>query len=250
METTTAPATLLIFTLGASAQRRRRRLLPRAQAEQELALHQRCLDQALGAGRASGCRLLVSSPGALDLPSDATLLHQQGSGFGERLAAAVAEARRVACGPLVLLGSDVPEVQPRHIALALERLAADRSSVVIGPSPDGGLYLLASHQPLDLLLEQVSWCRRDTRRRLTRTLRGAGLRVTFLEPLRDLDSRADLERWLSSSMASQGAPLRLLALALQAILAGLRRLGAPRRAPLFALRPLSAAAGRAPPSVL
>jgi len=254
MNTTTAPATLLIFTLGASAERRRRRLLPGAHGGQELALHQQCLDLAFAAGRANGCRLLVSSPGATGLPEDTTLLPQQGSGFGERLATASAEARRIADGPLVVLGSDVPGVRPRHVAKALDQLAADRDSVVLGPSPDGGLYLLASHRPLDHLLAGVSWCQRNTRRRLTKVLRSAGLKVSFLEPLRDLDDRTALETWLSGSsiLASFKSlledPLLALAHELRSILTDLRRPWVPSQAPCLVRVSRSTAPGRAPPS--
>ena len=43
-------------------------------------------------------------------------------------------------GPVVLIGSDIPHVQPRHIARAFEQIR--RHDVVIGPAGDGGYWLI------------------------------------------------------------------------------------------------------------
>jgi glycosyltransferase A (GT-A) superfamily protein (DUF2064 family) len=249
--------TLLVFTLGPEAEVRRRRLLPAPLGDREAALHCSCLQKALAAGRGAGCRLVVSSPSGdgLDaLPPDAAGVGQRGEGFGERFAHAFDAAVAGSTAPVVAVGTDVPGLREEHVAraVALLREAGDER-VVVGPSPDGGLYLLAANRPLGHLLERVRWCRRTTLAHLRRLLRDAGLSVTLLEPVADLDRRTDLESWLARlplgrrlACGTRGAT-ELLAAAIARALATLRRpltptvLGRPRLAPVLARR------GRAPP---
>jgi len=193
----TGPPTLLVFTRGARRERLRRPLLPGRHAAAELELRRHCLESTLAAGRAAGCRLEVSSPAPLTLPGDVRRSRQHGSGFGERLEAACRSAAASAAGPLVVVGTDVPGLSADHLRQALHALAADPASVVLGPSPDGGFYLLAAARPLPGLAALTRWCRHDTLARLRAALAAAGRRVVLLAPLADLDRRGDLERWLA-----------------------------------------------------
>jgi glycosyltransferase A (GT-A) superfamily protein (DUF2064 family) len=241
---------LLVFTLGPHRERRRRRLLPLRCAGQELDLHRACLDAALAAGREAGCRLRVAAPRRLPLAADVATVAQSEGSFGRRLASAVrAVADEVEAGvPLVVVGSDVPGLGAAHLRQALARLAEDRRRVVLGPSPDGGIYLLASRAPLADLLAEVSWCRHDTAERLRSALEAAGFEVELLEPQADLDAPADLEHWLAARRPAPPPAWQALLLALSRLLAQLRR---PLLPPVLG-RPLPAAQpvrrGRAPPS--
>jgi uncharacterized protein len=194
---TSTASTLLVFTLGPERESRARRLLPVPLAAHERELHRRGLDRALEAGRAAGCRVLVSSPAELELPVAVTALAQPAGSFGERLGAALDEAFARQGGPVVVVGTDVPELAPEHIRESLLWLGAGARRAVIGPSPDGGFYLLATSEPLTGLLARVRWRHRETRRDLERALEAAGFEVVHLAPLADLDHRPDLERWLA-----------------------------------------------------
>lgn len=239
--------TLLIFTLGAAGERARRPLLPAAHGGAELELRQTCLDAALAAGRAAGCRLEVSSPGPLALPGDVHRAGQQGDGFGERLERACAAAGRRGAGPLVVVGTDVPGLTAGHLRRALQHLAAEPDAVVLGPSPDGGFYLLASARPLPGLAGLARWCRRDTLATLRRSLAAAGRRVVLLAPLADLDRRRDLERWLAAARLAAGGAWRSLLRRLAAVLAALRRPPGWRLPPRLRPLPLPVRAARPPP---
>jgi 2-phospho-L-lactate guanylyltransferase (CobY/MobA/RfbA family) len=240
--------TLLVFTLGAARDTARRRLLPMRLRPLEMGVREACLEAALDAGRACGCRLEVCSPSPLDLPADVHHVAQSGSGFGPRLEHALGEAFGRGEGPLLVVGTDVPGLSARHLAHALESLAADPDRVVLGPSPDGGFYLLAASRPIPSLGTAVRWCRRDTLRALMRALRAAGRPVTLLDPLEDLDRPADLELWLSSRAARE-VRWRTLAGLLGRALAAARR---PLPVLVQGLRPAfaGATAGRSPPPAL
>ena len=225
-------ATLLVFTLDAASERARRRLLPARLGGWELALYRESLGAALEAGRATGCRLEVCSPGRLPLPADVRHLAQEGRGFGARLRRAVARQAPAPERPLVLVGSDVPGLAPRHVAAAQDRLAERPDRLVVGPSPDGGFYLLAAARPVDELLGEVAWLRRDTLASLLAAARRRGIEVALLEPLADLDRAADLRAWVERNAVPAFAWLRR-------IVAELRRLCRPP-APASLGRPLPA----------
>lgn len=251
--------TLLVFTLGADAEGRRRRLLPGRFADRERALYRLCLEEALAAGARAGSRLAVSSPGPLDLPPGARAILQRGTAFGERLAAAFDEAfgpdgvpaQGEAAAPVVAVGTDTPGLRPAHVERALALLGDGPASVrrvVVGPSPDGGLYLLAARRPLGDLLRRVAWCRRGTLASVLATLRAAGLAVELMEPLADLDRPADLERWIARRAAGTRGAMARLAAVLGRLLATLRLPGPalPPQRPRLAV--LAVPSGRSPPA--
>jgi hypothetical protein len=236
--------TLLVFTLGPGAESARRGLLPGKLRGVEAEVWSGCLSAALEAGRAAGCELEVCSPAPLDLPSDARHVPQVGDGFGARLERALEKAMlRPFSGPLLVVGTDVPGLAARHLSHALSLLTEDPDRVVLGPSPDGGLYLLAASRPIAGLAGATRWCRRDTLRGLVRALRAAGRPVVLLEPLADLDRRADLETWAAGRDGRWQGLIRLL----RRLLSGLRRPAVPLLVgrPRPALVPVRS--GRAPP---
>jgi hypothetical protein len=190
--------TLLVFTLGASRESARHALLPERLRDLEIDVRQGCLDAALAAGRASGCRLEVCTPAPPALPRDVRAVSQSGLDFGSRLERGVLDAFARGADPLLVVGTDVPGLAAWHVARALALLAEDPDRVVLGPSPDGGFYLLAVRRPIASLATATRWCRRATLRGLLRALRAAGRPAVLLEPLADLDRPADLESWLAA----------------------------------------------------
>lgn len=86
-------------------------------------------------------------------------------------------------GPAVLIGADIPEVRPAHIAAALAALR--RAPWVLGPATDGGYWLIGARRPLPPLAP-VRW---STPHALADTL--ALLPAAALGPvLRDVDDAA------------------------------------------------------------
>ncbi len=242
----TSNPTLLVLTLGATRESARRALLPGRLRGLEIGLREECLAAALDAGRACGCRLEVSSPAPVPLPEDARGFPQPGSGFGSRLERAMREAFERGSGPLLVVGTDVPGLSSRHLEEAVTLLDEDEDRVVLGPSPDGGFYLLAARRPVDGLAAAARWCGRATLSDLLRHLQAAGRPAVLLAPLADLDRPADLERWL----ARAGAGWRQRTALLRQALAGLRRPLPPAApgAPRSAFLPVPP--GRAPPAPL
>ncbi len=242
-----ASTTLLVFTLGPDRELWRR-LLPARFADYERALHQQGLAAALAAGDQCGCRLAVSSPEPLTTERQVEHIAQRGSSFGDRFRRSLAALqRRHPGGAFVAVGTDVPGLDADHVRQALVHLAEEPDGVVVGPSPDGGFYLLASRHSLGDVLSRVRWQRRDTLRSLLTALREANKRVRLLPPLADLDQPSDLHLCLRPRTRLASLWLRLLE-ALRVLLAALLRPTVPLS--LGRARPALAArgAGRAPPA--
>lgn len=109
-------------------------------------------------------------------------------------------------GGAILLGADLPTLPQGYIeeAMALLGKAADHA-VVLGPSFDGGYYLIGIRSALAApLFEPMPW---STPQVLSETLRRAsdhGLVVHTLPIWRDIDDENDLDWLIASLKASEG----------------------------------------------
>ena len=213
---------LLVFTLDPRGESSRRRLLPPKLERLSRRFLRESLDSTLRAGRSLGLRLEVATPRPIETETPVRQMPQPGASFGQRFRTAVSAAFRRASGPVIVVGSDVPGLRPRHLQSALSALGQDDDLVAVGPSPDGGFYLLAAHRPLDDALAEVTWCGARTRETLIRALERAGRRVVLLSPLRDIDHARDLAAWLATEESGQRR-WRRLALLIRRTLADLAR---------------------------
>jgi glycosyltransferase A (GT-A) superfamily protein (DUF2064 family) len=100
----------------------------------------------------------------------------------ERLPAAFAAVR----GPALLIGMDTPQVTPGLLAVDWQGTDA-----VFGPAADGGFWPLVLRVPDPALLRGVPMSTPDTGASQRARLLAAGLRVTDLPVLRDVDTAAD-----------------------------------------------------------
>jgi rSAM/selenodomain-associated transferase 1 len=115
---------------------------------------------------------------------------QDGADLGARMANAFQAAFALGARRAAVAGSDVPALDAARVQEAFAALAT--SDVAIAPAGDGGYSLLALRAPQPQLFADMEW---STPAVLEETLRrAAGLRVTVLPELRDLDTPNDLRR--------------------------------------------------------
>lgn len=114
----------------------------------------------------------------------------QGTGdLGQRMQRIFA---RVGPGPVVIVGSDIPGIQPAHVARAFRALGGN--DVVFGPATDGGYWLVGmKRRPREIqLFENVRW---STPQALADTMANArGYRIGFTTRLDDVDDAASLKQ--------------------------------------------------------
>lgn len=116
----------------------------------------------------------------------------QGQGdLGIRMARAI---RNAPPGPVVIIGTDIPAIRPRHIDQAFHALGGH--DAVFGPANDGGYWLVgvnARGRRRDLFRD-VRW---STEHALADTVQNLGTSpiIATLETLEDIDNAAALKRW-------------------------------------------------------
>lgn len=114
----------------------------------------------------------------------------QGEGdLGERMSGMFTRAFEQT-GRAVVIGTDTPAVGADTVARALAAL--DTADVVLGPSRDGGYYLMALREDRPELFAGIEWSTRSVVAETMARAGALGLRVTFLEVESDIDTAEDL----------------------------------------------------------
>lgn len=98
-------------------------------------------------------------------------------------------------GPVVIVGSDIPDISRDHIAAAFTRLG--KSDAVFGPSEDGGYWLVGLRRRPRIveIFGNVRWSSEYALGDTLHNVDAAGLNVATLETLSDIDTGEDYERW-------------------------------------------------------
>lgn len=128
------------------------------------------------------------------LPEGFLMLPQRGESFGERLSHAVTDLLSAGFGSACLINSDSPTVPARSFAKAANELAKPGDRVVLGPSDDGGYYLIGLKRLHHRVFQNIDW---STERVLEQTMKRAqeiGVQVHQLPSGYDVDDRVTLQR--------------------------------------------------------
>ena len=131
------------------------------------------------------------------LPSDFVLMPQRGDSFGERLRNAASDLLRVGFESCCLINSDSPTMTASALREAVVTLQCADNDVVLGPTDDGGYYLIGMRKAHRRLFEDIDW---STERVFTQTLERAReltLSVHVLPKFYDIDDANALCRLCS-----------------------------------------------------
>jgi rSAM/selenodomain-associated transferase 1 len=91
------------------------------------------------------------------LPARIGLLETVAPGFGECLFYAASSLLEAGHDAVCLLNSDSPTLPTAYLTAAATALAAPGDRIVLGPSTDGGYYLLGLKRPHRRLFEDIDW---------------------------------------------------------------------------------------------
>lgn len=123
----------------------------------------------------------------------------QGDGdLGDRMARTTAAAFGQGARAVVVVGTDAPAVGAGAVARALDALRS--ADVVIGPSSDGGYYLIGLAAPQPGLFRDMPWSTERVFRETTNRCAELGLRVTCLPVESDVDGPADVSPELATRL--------------------------------------------------
>ncbi|RMB62854.1 glycosyltransferase [Dokdonia sinensis] len=114
---------------------------------------------------------------------------QEGDDLGVRMHNAFAKAYSDGYEKVLIVGSDLFDLRPKHIEQAF--MALDTNDVVIGPAQDGGYYLLGMNKLVKDVFYNKEWGGETVFEATTKDLQS--YEVATLETLNDIDFAEDLK---------------------------------------------------------
>ncbi len=145
-----------------------------------------------------GCdRILVGAPSrehpffrAMEARYKVKLWEQKGKDLGARMQYAVEEGVARGYESIVIVGTDIPEVSADILIQALQ--AVKNHDVVLGPTFDGGYYLIALRKAIPELFAGIPWSTDQVFPLTMDKAKAGGYAVHTLPCLRDVDTIEDL----------------------------------------------------------
>ncbi len=118
------------------------------------------------------------------------LIDQMGDDLGGRMEHALAEMFRIGYQRSVIVGTDLPALPASVYDDAFGLLA--QHDLVLGPSLDGGYYLIGLSRTAPEIFRQIPWSTPDVLTLTQTKAHALGLKVALLEPQRDVDTVDDV----------------------------------------------------------
>ena len=127
------------------------------------------------------------------LGGDYGFFPQPDGDLGRRLRLSIARAFDAGASPVIAIGGDCPGLGAGHIKRAGQLLETGED-VVLGPTEDGGYYLIGLRQPRPGLFADIPWSTGETCAATREKAASMGLRLAQLDALYDVDTEADRQR--------------------------------------------------------
>lgn len=126
------------------------------------------------------------------LPVGYRLIPQHGDGFGERLLTTAQDLFRCGFSSVCLIDSDSPTLPREAFAMAVDALQRPGDRIVLGPSHDGGYYLIGMKQAHAAPFENITWSTSSVFSETVAAIRRIGLELVTLPLWYDVDDAATL----------------------------------------------------------
>ncbi len=123
------------------------------------------------------------------VPASFALQAQTGGDLGQRMKNFFAGEFEDGAAKVVLIGSDSPTLDPTHVISAF--LCLDSRDVVLGPSTDGGYYLIGCRPPLPPIFDGIDWSTPHVLGQTIDRLSDSGRSLAVLPPWYDIDTPDD-----------------------------------------------------------
>ncbi len=179
------------------------RLCPPLTADEAASLHgSLVMDQLERCRSLKGCEvILAGSPSshhpffkAMQARFGVSLWDQQGEDLGVRMSRTFKEGLSSGYAALVVVGTDIPGVTAQILTQAITALR--QYDVVIGPTQDGGYYLIGLRQYVPELFQHIPWSTDRVCALTCDRVAASGLSLSRLPVLRDVDTIDDLRVFL------------------------------------------------------
>ena len=193
------------------------RLTPPLSGEQAGLLYQAALQETVARLLSAGLPLVICYAGEREWFSEVfpgvPLLAQTGDGLGARMTHAVHAFCAAGAGPVLLAGSDSPDLPLALIGEVVERL--QEADIAIVPCQDGGYAIIGMRGPTTEVFAEIPWSTSAVLEATRQRCRLLGLTCHETQSWHDLDELSDLRQLVARSPESQTARHIVVALSEQ-----------------------------------
>ena len=214
-------ACVIVFVKNPVPGQVKTRLIPYLSPEQAASLYQAFLVDwcnALSTISTAHRVIAYTPPEGLDalqtlIGKDPVYISQVGGSLGERLTAAARWAYDQGYAKFLFVGSDSPTLPTQYVERALDLL--ESRDVVIGPSMDGGYYLIGFSKhgaslAVPTIFEEIAWSTEVVFRQTLGKIQGINAPLGLLPPWYDVDTPAGLQllrdHLLGMDLAGESSP--------------------------------------------
>lgn len=190
---------IIIFAKYPEAGRCKTRLAAGMGQDRALAVYRALLDHTLSVVQScpGGKVLFVDPPEHVDdgkdwAPGMDLYLPQPQGDLGTRLAHAVNARMDAGASRIFLMGSDCPQISKESVTLAMEAL--ETCDVVLGPTKDGGYYLLGLKGRHPFLFQDIPWSTGKVLEKTLNILKIHSLSYLLRDSFLDVDTLDDYLR--------------------------------------------------------
>ena len=190
------------------------RLLPILSGEQCAGLHAAFLQDLAAVYSQADADLFVAYTPDPDwevlraiFPAASGFFPQEGADLGEKMYRAICHVLHTGYGEVILTGADLPLLTAAHIKSGFAALK--NADIAMGPTSDGGYYLVGMKKPHRAIFENQSYGGATVLENTVAAAGAAGLSVSLATPCDDVDTPEDL-RALSRQLTPASATGRYL----------------------------------------
>ena len=127
------------------------------------------------------------------IPAKFYLRHQEGCNLGEKMKNAIHEIFSGSYKRALIIGADIPSMRAANLERAFNVL--NNSDVVIGPSEDGGYWLIGMKKFIPDAFNIATWGNSSVLESTIKSLKNAGISYNFADILNDLDTPDDIKNF-------------------------------------------------------
>lgn len=132
------------------------------------------------------------------IPSAFILRRQEGYNLGDRMRNAMRDIFAAGYERAAIIGCDIPSVRAENILRSFDAL--NNADAVLGPSSDGGYWLIGMGKFIPCAFNLSSWGNSSVLAATAENLRQSGLACILSDIIEDIDTPADMKNFMSKKL--------------------------------------------------
>jgi len=156
----------------------------------------------------AGSSGVLAAPGIREVSQTFHNCRQVGQDLGLRMYNAMRDEIALGSRRVVLIGCDSPDLPPEYVRRAVPAL--ETAPFVLGPSEDGGYYLIGASRLMREPFEGLQWGSSSVLSKTIEILKKNKIRFSLLPAWYDIDRPEDVERLKKSNRPGSARHLRAL----------------------------------------